>query len=539
MKRTGTIAGAWLWGSVIALVIITQIIDLSLAVYDTVFARSSVNIVLAVLLAFITALLARVFVSVPRTLIRTHRTLRAAVRNDDTRAPRTLTPLSAEGALNAGEALTLTRTRTPRAFRQLVVPLLVIAIVLVGAGSFGPSLYLGQAITDLGSVFPWLSAIGAPLALALIGIPLLAGVLLLLSGLWDAVSRRSITISADDRGVSVTNALRRTQFIPWDDVKAVVRASGLLSDPAMEQYTLWGARHGVVLNLVETAELLSAARAVTSLTEYAGGRERYLADSRRLLATIAARTSVPLRTFARGYYGTRPLLAAACVGLTQPDVAATPPAAIQPDPTQPVPPFAQSMWATTQRFTLAARDPLRGFLVTVRVVLFLTILIYLTVLASSSSALVSSLPTLNLIFLPLFGVLIAGLIGGTIVALRRGYGALPAVIADNKGLRLLSITSRQRLSTGQVTGGIFVPWQRIHSWAVIPPSPRKPAMTVYAVFWDGPTITWIEREGASLDMLGVRGDAREAYRQAATALHAMVAARTGLPLHELPQPRGW
>jgi hypothetical protein len=538
MKRGGFIAGAIMWGAAIALVLLTQVLDVFFGATEAVVSPTSLTTLESILLALVTALLTVIFIRVPRVHLLTQRTIRGAMRGDDRRAPRTLAPLNPAGALAPGETLTLTRERASHDIVRSLISTFIITILVAALGGLATAAYIGRALVDTTTFYPWLTSAAPYLALVLPGIPVLAALALLLTVVVGSLAGRRTTIIADDRGIRAVNAFGRTRFMPWDDIKAVVRASGLLSDPAFEQYTLWGAQHGLILNLAEPSELLLARNAVQSQTAYGSSKEKYRADALRLLATIAARAPVPMRIFPRGFYGNHQLLAALGVGLTQSDLAILPaaPPPFQPDVNQPASPFVQGMWAASGRITLSARNatPLQ----VLRLVLFILLVIF----AVSFGAITTANSAIGLAEIVVFAVALfvffIAVWAATVLYRQRGYATLPIVMADNVGLRVAQV-STSLLGAGSAVRGVFIPWQRIRAWAVIPPSPRKPNDIVYVVLWDGPTVAWIEHAGARLALPGLQGDAREAYHLAAEGLRTIVATRTGLPLRLLPQPRGW
>lgn len=538
MKRTGAAAGAYLWGAIIALVLITQLLDAVFGATEGAIVPGDLTPVTSILVALVILLLTRAFFRVPRSLLLTNRTIKAAMRGDDQRAPRTLAALNPAGALAPGATLTLTRSRASNDILRSLGSTFVVVILVAALGGLVTTTYIGQALVDSTAYYPWLAPFAPYLALALPGIPLLAAVALLVNVLWSSLANRRTTITADDQGIRTTNAFGRTQFMPWNDIKVILRASGLLSDPAFEQYTLWGAQHRLYLNLAEPEELLRAANALQAQTTYGGGKETYRADALRLLATIAARAPVPMRIFPRGFYGQHQPLAGLGVGLTLSDVEALPaaPPPFQPDATQPASPFVQGMWATSGRITLLGRanSPLQWM----RLALFVVLIVFAVV--SPSITIINV--TVGFIVLAIFFGLIVLFFISIYVMLalsrRRGYATLPIATADNTGLRVAQVASTT-FGNGRATRGVLVPWQRIRAWAVIPPSPRKPNDIVYIIFWDGPTVAWIEHAGAPLALPGLKGDTREAYRLAAEGLRTMVATRTDLPLRLLPQPHGW
>jgi hypothetical protein len=534
MHPTGGAVRAVLWSVGLGAVTLSQIAAMVLAVQqrDSVGLLPSV-VFLEVIAAALVILIVVALSRIPRGLVRTQRTLRAALQGDDARAPRTLAPLHPQGALGFGEQIALVRTRSWAAIWRSTRASFILVVFIIVLGSIVPAFYILPAIAAASAAAPWLDTWGSAIAYAIVLLPILLGLVLVVAVILDGARGRQITLTADDRGISQRDGFGRTRFIPWDDVRAVVRASGLQSDPLLNQYALWGERHGLTINLTDVGELVLPQQALKPMTTYGGGRERYLADAQRLLATIAARVNVPLRVYAAGYYAVRPRRPAALVvGLTTADLAALPPA----PPPVPLPsPFIQQMWATTGRLTLATRTQAallqvgRSFLG----IAFVLLLVVFVIITANSDI---SANALSLTLVVIYGCIPFILVGTILSAIGRRQArrsALTVATADAQALRLAPSLAAFEQKRNVIT----IPWGRIRAWGLIPPAPSAPTDAIYVILWDGPTVAWVERAGAPLAVPGLVGDARDAYRQVAEHLRAMVAERTGLAPKLLPQPR--
>lgn len=380
------------------------------------------------------------------------------------------------------------RTRSLAAIWRSIRPSFILAAFIIAFGAIVPAFYILSAIAAATAMLPWMQAWGSLIAYALVLLPILLAMLLVIATSIDVARNRQITITADDRGISQRNGFGRVRFIPWDDMRVVLRASGLQSDPLLNQYTLWGERHGVTLNLTDVGELILPQQALKPMTTYVGGRDHYLANARRLLATIAARAQAPLRVYAAGYYATKPPRQPGYlgVGLTLADLAALPPA---PPPVPPPSPFIQQMWATRGRLTLAVRvqTPLlrvgRAFLV-----IPLGVLVGLFVILTTNHDV--SLNELALFLNVLYGSFAFIVVGAilSIIGRRQARGAALAVAtADAKALQLAPSLARLEQKSGVIT----IPWERIRAWGVIPPAPSAPTDAIYVILWDGPTVAWV------------------------------------------------
>jgi hypothetical protein len=123
-----------------------------------------------------------------------------------------------------------------------------------------------------------------------------------------------------------------------------------------------------------------------------------------------------------------------------------------------------------------------------------------------------------------------GCLGPMLSGFAIGYGYLwrrrraPIIVGDAEGL--------QR-RVGNSATDVALPWQAIRAWVVVPPAAGSRRPPTYIVFADTKRLSWTEPEDAELGGRGVKGDRRAAYRERAAQLHAMIAARTALPLREL------
>ncbi len=78
---------------------------------------------------------------------------------------------------------------------------------------------------------------------------------------------------------------------------------------------------------------------------------------------------------------------------------------------------------------------------------------------------------------------------------------------------------------------ITIPWENVRQWVVVHFSDNPARGSRYGVYGRGTKpIIWHERPDDRL----ASGGGRAAFAQRAEELHAMIAAKTGLPLLELP-----
>jgi hypothetical protein len=127
------------------------------------------------------------------------------------------------------------------------------------------------------------------------------------------------------------------------------------------------------------------------------------------------------------------------------------------------------------------------------------------------------------------GALLAVLVAPLVVALalsqiRLGgrYDSRWAVVANAEGLH----------SSSGAGGGMtpVMPWDAMRAWALVTFAPHAWRSTWYAVVSANETLIWQEPTAANLAGGDSQGDRGQGYRERATQLHALIAARTGLPL---------
>jgi TRAP-type C4-dicarboxylate transport system permease small subunit len=127
--------------------------------------------------------------------------------------------------------------------------------------------------------------------------PIAFGLLVLSLSLWATLAGRRARITADDRGITYQRSFQRTRFIPWNDIHVLVRRSQT-KDGSAGDYYVWGSDYGIVFTvnpkITVPASSQRGARQQNSGFIYEGGYETYIRDAARLLATISARSFVPL-----------------------------------------------------------------------------------------------------------------------------------------------------------------------------------------------------------------------------------------------------
>ena len=108
---------------------------------------------------------------------------------------------------------------------------------------------------------------------------------------------------------------------------------------------------------------------------------------------------------------------------------------------------------------------------------------------------------------------------------RQRYRKNPDVSADASGL-----TTWGRFKDQPVT----VAWERITAWVIISPKQGTTKPFRYLVVGDGLRLAWSEPTYGQYTWQSASSP-QGTYRKQAERLHALIAARTGLPLRELQE----
>lgn len=429
-------------------------------------------------------------------------------------------------ALPAGETLTLTHRYSPFAvFDSLVSSVYFANVIICG------EIVIFQALPSLGrsALNPYFHSefdgpVASPpttldwLAAAL---PVLLAVSLYGYWTWRAARDRLRRVVVNDAGVTVSNGLRRRR-IAWNDIDTFARvAEGEYATPVGD-YVLWGRSQSLNFPIAIMEEEFdpdySFNRSWRTRYIFDGGYATYIRDAQRLLATIAARGRTSLLTVrpAIRQHPQRSDVRAITAALSLEAAQTLPLADATYAPAEDLPGVALE---AGEQLSLQARS---GPLAVAGDGYGDVSLLYLLI-----SALLWA-------FTPPFSrwplMLATGVI---VVTLLTFYVALfvrqrrrrqtPEVSADETGLTTWGYYRDQP---------VMIPWQDIRVWAVMPPTkPSKPIR--YAVYGDGLRLTWDEPPYGPYSWSTTVGIPYQSYKTRAIRLHALIAARTGLPLREL------
>jgi hypothetical protein len=429
-------------------------------------------------------------------------------------------------ALSNGETLTIAYRRLRSEGRQiptiiifsLIIAALGEALIFAALPVFGRSALnpfnialLNPPTTATPTLVDWVVA----------AFPLVIGVALIITVIVQAVTTRTPLLTADDAGITLWKGRRRTS-IPWNDIVLFAHTNVSAPSSPLGSYILWGRTHRLGISVIgpRGSERFedSDTQAQATRYDFEGGYETYLANVQRLFATITTRANTPLLTMREASF-IRAIRRRAPTMTTSADDARDLP-------------LAGSEWQPHSGATLAFGEQLA---LKARLALLPILgesLLWMVAIGAFTIPFVRQPDFLNALFAvgPIVGVIaiafciaLLGLVA-VAFAIQRRRNALPAITIDGFGLTA-------RATSGQKPG--MVPWQSVTAWVVIPAPPGSRRPTRYIVFGEGQKIAWAESADARLAGRDVKGDRQQAYREQAARIHALIAARTGLPLREL------
>lgn len=470
------------------------------------------------------ALTAAIWVNVRGLVVRRNRA-RALAQRDPTVVSADSPQPDVTLALPVGETLTLTsRHNLTTKFHNLaaiiyyayllsVCEIVVFqALHVFGRSALNPYFHseFDGPVASPPTTFDWLAA-GLPLLLVTCVVCYLA---------WRDIPDRLHRIVADDTGLAIRDGLRR-RTIAWSEIEVFARITDGSEAAPVGNYVLWGRSKSLNFAIVVTEQEIDPDTdyipSWQTRYSFVGGYATYIKDARRLLATIATRAQTPLLTVrvTTAFSNQRRGLPA-ITSLSETEALALP---LAEERYAPLENLAGVALAAGEQISLRARSgPLS-----------------VTGNAFGDFGLVSFLLyALFWVFMPPFsrwplmlpaGSLVIALLVFYVVLLarQRRRSQLPDIRADETGLTTWGYYKDQPVT---------IPWEHIVAWTVIPPAkPNKPIR--YAVFGDGLHLSWAEPASLSYYWENASGDPHEQYREHATRLHALIAARTELPLREL------
>ncbi len=488
------------------------------------------------------------FVTKPLSYLINERRLLAAEQQNPLITPLVKFQPQPELALRDGETLKLERVRSLGSTIRSLLGSFAVAVILMATGE---TLIIGllpslaqSALNPFNDLLSYFLALGpapslteiSPLDWASVALPLIMTGWFVIVILLEIVRSQRDTLIADDRGVTRIRSGQTRQFIPWSDVAVFLRGVDNTSDAPQGGYFIWGQSHGVNFQITGAPVALPEAQALhreqAQGYHFIGGVEAYQQDARRLLATISARSYHPMTYWTgstRVLAGIRRRFPIA--GLTTEGALTLPQAVVSLQPSETAVNSARRNPAPF--FKLAARFQIYWPSFVAEFFCYFCVLGALGYLGGSSSssllspASIASGDPLSLITIAIIVPFITTY--SVLFALARRQMRLPSVTVSATGLK------------GSASGSLYqkaqeIPWAEIRAWAIIPTAKtRGKRPTTYIVLADDKKITWVEPEHARLAGRGVQGDREAAFRERATELHALIVAKTGLPLRDASQ----
>lgn len=430
-------------------------------------------------------------------------------------------------ALSNGETLTLTYRRLRGDWRQ--IPTFVIFGLIIAA--FGEALiFAALPVFGQSALNPFNSALLNPPTTAtptlvdwvVAAFPLVVGVALIIMAIVQTLTTRTPLLTADDAGITLRKGRRRTA-IPWNDIVLFAHTNVSAPSSPLGSYILWGRAHRLGISVIgpRGSERFDDSDSQPPRYDFEGGYETYLANVERLFATVTLRSHTPL-LMVREASLVRAIRRRAPAMTTSADDARDLPLA--GSEWQPHPGAGGATLAFGEQLTMRARLPV--FPVLGESLLWFLLIGVIFWFLLNSTGTIASMQSLGLIAeIAMAAILIPlAMLMAWAVAVTRRSASRPAITVDGYGIT--------RRSSGQEKPA-NIPWQSITAWVVVPAPPGSRKPTRYIVFGDGHKIAWAEPADARLAGREVKGDRRQAYREMAERIHALIAARSGQPLREL------
>lgn len=384
----------------------------------------------------------------------------------------------------------------------------------------------------------------------MIGVPLVAqwALLALPPGLWVLLSLRILrntlrtstqSLTLDDRGITRLRPWGQAEYIAWNEINAWVRILLTTGDQALGSYLLYGPDRYLEITLYPLGVLIGRQHA--SDYQFSPDQATYRVVAEQMLATIIARTAIPLRVVSTAYYSKGGRYSSYTIGVAAQDVASRPAAPPAYQPSAPALEWARSYagsYSLPASQDLLMVQPVGGARIAlgsfVRGLFIVALGIILFFLLIQLVDLPTALLLTVLLMLPGFFFLFR--------AVRRIRPRSVEIEALPEGL--------SRKGPGP---SLFIPWNQVQAWGVMLPNGRQ-KQPVYAVLWSGTTLTWVEPEQATFPVAPDNGNTayqaapqgqhtltvlrarqRAAYLAAAQALHALIAVRANQPMRILNQ----
>lgn len=469
------------------------------------------------------------------------RLLRAAREGDTAILPECEQQPSLTATLAAGEVLVMERVSPLRTVLRSISSSL--GGVLVGGailelGVIPISATLGPWFGD--HLFPSFDPMPLPTLGALdwltLGYSLALVLVVWLANARTQLAQRRWQVRADDLGLTLRVGRRRTA-LAWNQIQTIMRAQGSFNPNNVAGTYQIIDRDGRFVPLVIDKAPLTAAE--MARFTYLGGYERYQAEAQRLLATICARSVTTLHYSTFGSKLRRRIQQNNPQFIVSNDTIATSPVAgAEWQPAILAAPATFEKIEVKPR--LSGRKILgQGAMIEGFIIGFIVLLSLFD--PTSHRAILSGLNWQSLFTPPLNEIsthYVVGIIMLFLLLLLPGFlllfgmGFVYAYSLQQKYESQLILTE-EGVKNFQKQGAFqpsIIPWKDIYVWLVIPAKSHHHD-DIYVIFYGNQhKMFWRNSPEKQLAGRRVYGDRHAAYQERLQAAHAIIAARTGLPL---------
>jgi hypothetical protein len=466
------------------------------------------------------------------------RIMRALRDHDSIIVPPLSTQPSTDGALFASESLHIVRTRSARSLIREFTGELLGMLILFALFEVFLLVILPQQRTILwGAIINLNTSLLMPLTtwdwVTLLS-PLFCMVFFIVTFIRQSFLSRFWSVVADDSGITLTTGRKRTN-VKWNEIQGIAFHRPVFAPNHLDGQYLITTSENCSINFVIDPRPVSRDGAKTKF-DYRDGYDRYVSDILRLFATMRVRSLVTFRyNSISGRLQQRVFEMAPLATLREESVYDAPVAdtSLQPE-VVPVTTLEDNIEVIPR---LNWRPIIRNGVIFNAIILGL-ILTYaaqsghLDLSHFSWNDVTRSLAGFNLIQIiltiiasSLFILALAGLVGslGFLFAYSQQRKRFPGLVINDDG-----IVNTQR-ENNKAASAVFH-WNNIRAWVLLPADDRQPYDTYVILHATFEKFFW--RVSPTMQLAGrkVEGDRQAVFQERLREAHAVIAAKTGLPL---------
>ncbi|HEU4785172.1 MAG TPA: hypothetical protein VFS83_17675 [Ktedonobacterales bacterium] len=353
--------------------------------------------------------------------------------------------------------------------------------------------------------------------------PVLLAVCLLGYATWQNLRDGQSEIVADDAGISIRNGLKRRR-VRWSEIDLFARTPDTSNIASPGSYIVWSRSQSLsfgVPGIQQEADYEPGSRSWSARYRFDGGYGVYARDARRVLATITARAHIPLLVVrSASERANQNRRDSAITSMTEERALALPLAEPRYSPSGDP---ASAELEEGETVSLQAHtwlQPVTGDWGVDFYMWIPTIWVFGWAIGQVTGT-VTYLWPVAVVVIAAVALLVTLYV--VLFIRQRPYSRMPDVSADESGL-----TTWGRYKDQPVT----IAWERIAAWAVLRPPRGSIKPFRYVVVGDGLRLAWSEPTYGQYTWQSASSP-QGTYRKQAERLHALIAARTGLPLREL------